>query len=101
MWNKWVRDEKCVQSINKRVWSEKLDGKEPFITPTRKRKNNNIKMNRKKKGVKWVHQSSSRDQWQYLVNALMNLRVTLRGGGRNFLTGRATVYFLRKVSGRY
>jgi hypothetical protein len=32
----------------------------------------------------WIHLAGDRDQWQALVNTVMNLRVPLRAG--NFLT---------------
>jgi len=27
-------------------------------------------------GVKWIHQAQGRDQWQALVNSVMNLQVS-------------------------
>jgi hypothetical protein len=41
----------------------------------RRRWEDNIKMDLKVKGVDWLHMDQDRDQWQALVNTIMNLWV--------------------------
>jgi hypothetical protein len=55
----------------------KSEGKRPLGRP-RFRWENNIRMDLRKigcEGVEWMHLAQDRDQWQALVNMLMNLWV--------------------------
>jgi hypothetical protein len=55
----------------------KPEGKRPLGRP-RCQWEDGIKMDLRKigwEGVEWIHQTQDRDQWQALVNAVMNLQV--------------------------
>jgi hypothetical protein len=55
----------------------KPEGKSPLGRP-RHRWKNGIRMDLRKTGwgsVEWIHMAQDRDQWQILVNTVMNLRV--------------------------
>jgi hypothetical protein len=67
------RDEKSVQYCS---W--KIGRRKPLGRPTRGWKNN-IKMYFKAmgyEGVDWIHLPQERDQWQALVNTVINLQVS-------------------------
>jgi hypothetical protein len=66
------RDEKCIQNF-----CQKSEGKRPLRRP-RCRWEDNIKIDLKEMGwehVDWLHLAPDRDQWQALVNMVMNLGV--------------------------
>jgi hypothetical protein len=66
--------------------SEKSEGRRP-LGRSRRRWEDNIRMDLTEigcEGVDWVHLAEDRDQWQALVNTVMNLRVP--GKAENFLT---------------
>jgi hypothetical protein len=53
------------------------EGKTPLGRP-RCRREDNIKINRREiglEGLNWIHLAQDRDQWQALVNTVMNLMV--------------------------
>jgi hypothetical protein len=65
----------------------KPEGKRP-LQRLRHKWEGNIRMNLKEigwKGVGWIHLAQNRDQWQCLVNMIMNHWVPQQVG--NFLTG--------------
>jgi len=71
----------------------KSEGKRPLRRP-RRRWENNIRMDLKKivwEGVDWMHLAQNRDQWQALVNTVMNFRVPQKA--ENFLTRSVTISF--------
>jgi CRISPR/Cas system-associated protein Cas7 (RAMP superfamily) len=64
----------------------------------RRRWEDNIKMDLQDVGcggMDWIELAQDRDRWQALLNAVMNLRVTLNVG--NFLTTFKPVRFLRRT----
>jgi hypothetical protein len=61
-------------------------GKRP-LGRSRRRQDDNIRMVLRevdREGVDWIHLAQDRDQWQALVNTVMNLQVPQKAG--NFLT---------------
>jgi hypothetical protein len=71
----------------------KSEGKRPLRRP-RRRWENNIRMDLKKivwEGVDSMHLAQNRDQWQALVNTVMNFRVPQKA--ENFLTRSVTISF--------
>jgi len=68
-----VEGDKCIQDF-----SRKLGAKRP-LGGCRRRCENNIKMYLNATGyvdVNWIHLAQDRDQWQALLNAVMDIRVT-------------------------
>jgi hypothetical protein len=64
----------------------KPEGKRRLVTP-RHRWQYNIKMDLRKigwEGMNWIHLTHDKDQWQALINTVMNLWVQQNAG--NFLT---------------
>jgi hypothetical protein len=65
---------------------------------TRHRWEDNIRMSLRGigwEGVDWIHLAEDRDQWQTVVNTVMNFQVPQKAG--NFLTSRVTVSFSRRT----
>jgi hypothetical protein len=55
----------------------KPERKKPLRRP-RRRWEDNIRMDHRQirwEGVVWIHLAQGRDQWQFVVNTVMNLRV--------------------------
>jgi hypothetical protein len=50
----------------------KPEGKRPLGRPARRREDN-IRMETGWEGVDWIHLAQDRDQWQALVNTVMNV----------------------------
>jgi hypothetical protein len=83
------REEKFTQNICRKILRERSLGK------TRRRWVHNIIMDLREiwwKGVDRVHLSQDKDQWQALVETIMNFRVP-KTGGENFSTSSATISF--------
>jgi hypothetical protein len=70
-------------------------GKKPLVRPMH-RWENNIKMDLTEIGyddVIWIHVAQNKDQWQALVNTVMNLSTPLKT--RNLLNREATICLSR------
>ena len=68
------------------VWGGEPEGKRP-LWRTKRRWEDNIMMDLLEVGcgvMDWIELAQDRDRWRALVNAVMNLRITLNL--RNFLT---------------
>jgi len=75
----------------------KPEGKRPLRRPTRLWEDN-IKMDLQEVGCGgkgWIELAQDRDRRQAVVNAVMNLRVTINAGG--FFTSREPVSFSRRT----
>ena len=80
-----------------RVWVGKPEGKRPLGRP-RHSWEDNIKMDLQEVecgGMDWIELSEDRDRSQALVNAVMNIQVSWKGG--NFLTSWKQVSFSRRT----
>jgi hypothetical protein len=76
---------------------EKPERKRPFWIPGR-RWEDNIRINRREigwEGVDWIHLAHDIDQWQHLVNAVMNFQFAYKAD--NFLTSWMTVGFSERT----
>ena len=63
-----------------RILVGKLEGKRPLGRP-RRRWEDNIKMDLQEVGCEcmdWINLAQDRDRWRALVNAVMNLRVSIK-----------------------
>jgi hypothetical protein len=72
MWNAWERREKYTG-----FWWGRPEGRRPLRRP-RHRWEDGIKMDLREiglEGVEWMYLVQDRDQWQALVNMVMNLLV--------------------------
>jgi len=76
-WSTHGRDEKCIQNFGL-----KPEGKQP-LRWSRHRWDDNIRMDLQEigqKNVDWIHLAEEKDQWQALVNMVINLWVHRRWG---------------------
>jgi hypothetical protein len=68
-----------------KIFDWKIRREEPIGRPMRRREGN-IRMNLREivwEVVEWIHLAQNKDQWQALVNMVMNLRGSVKG--RKFL----------------
>jgi hypothetical protein len=82
----WVEHVAHIGEIRAdRIFVRKPDGKRPLGRP--RHRWNDISMDLGEtgwEGVEWMHLAQDRDQWQAVVNTVMNLWITQKVG--NFLT---------------